>query len=88
MSFYRDLLGISFALALLSVSCSTGPAAYKEDTAIAIWDLEDWTPGVSIHPNFGEILSAKVIETLKEIGEHTVVERERLVLALEELNLG
>jgi curli biogenesis system outer membrane secretion channel CsgG len=36
----------------------------------------------------GELLSTKVIETFKETDLYTVVERERLLLVLEELNLG
>ncbi len=88
MSFHRDLLGIFFALALLFVSCSTGPVAYKEGTTIAVWDLENLTPSESVQHNLGELLSAKVIETINKTGKHTVVERERLLIALEELNLG
>ncbi|MBN1843951.1 MAG: hypothetical protein JW883_16950 [Deltaproteobacteria bacterium] len=88
MSFHRGLLGIFFALPLLFVSCSTGPVAYKEGTTIAVWDLENLTPSESVQHDLGELLSAKVIETIKESGKHTVVERERLLLALEELSLG
>ena len=38
--------------------------------------------------DLGELLSSKVIERINKTGKHTVVERERLLLALEELNLG
>ena len=88
MSFYRGFLGIFFALTLLFVSCSTGPVAYKEGTTIAVWDLENLTPSGSAQHDLGELLSAKVIETINKKGKYTVVERERLLLALEELNLG
>jgi len=88
MSLYRGLLGIFFALTLLFVSCSTGPVAYKEGTTIAVWDLENLTPSESVQHDLGELLSAKVIETINKTGKCTVVERERLLLALEELNLG
>jgi curli biogenesis system outer membrane secretion channel CsgG len=88
MSFYRGFLGIFFALALLFVSCSTGPVAYKEGTTIAVWDLENLTPSESVQHDLGGLLSAKVIETINKTGKYTVVERERLLLALEELNLG
>jgi len=36
----------------------------------------------------GEILSGQIIETLKKKGNYLVVERRRLLLALEELRLG
>ena len=39
-------------------------------------------------PDLGGLLSAKVIETLKEKTAYDVVERERLSLVLEEQNLG
>jgi TolB-like protein len=69
-------------------SCATKPVSYEEDTTVAAWDLENLSPMESGHADLGQLLSAKVIETLKETGRHTVVERERLLLALEELSLG
>jgi TolB-like protein len=69
-------------------SCATKPVSYEEDATVAAWDLEDLSPMESGHADLGQLLSAKVIETLKETGRHTVVERERLLLALEELSLG
>ena len=36
----------------------------------------------------GELLASEVIATLKEANTYQVVERQRLILALEELNLG
>ena len=50
--------------------------------------MENLSPLGDGHPDLGEFLSIKVIETLKEKGDCTVIERERLFLALEELNLG
>lgn len=88
MSLTRYLAEVFTVLIIFIVSCATQPISYEKGTTVAVWDLEDLTPGGSLHPDLGEPLSAKVIETLKEIGDHTVVERERLVLALEELNLG
>jgi hypothetical protein len=59
----------------------------KKSGAIAVWDLEDARPLLEARPDLGELLSAQIVETFKEQGK-TVVERERLLLALEELNVG
>ena len=84
----RSFFRIFVVLIAFVVGCATKPVSYKEGTAIAAWDLEDLSPIESGRPDLGELLSAKVIETLKETGGYTVVERERLLLALEELGLG
>ena len=74
---------------ILSVAVGTMlPAVAKADGAVAIWDLEDLTPLPSTTADMGEILSAKVIETFENSGNYKVVERQRLLLVLEELNLG
>jgi hypothetical protein len=39
-------------------------------------------------PDLGELFANQIIETLKEKEGITIVERDRLLLALEELNLG
>ncbi len=84
----RSFFRIFVVLIAFVVGCATKPVSYKEGTTIAAWDLEDLSPIESGRPDLGELLSAKVIETLKETGGYTVVERERLLLALEELGLG
>jgi len=73
---------------LFFVSCATGPVPVDRGKTVAVWDLENLTPGEGGLPDFGEALSARVIETIREKDDYTVVERERLVLVLEELNLG
>jgi TolB-like protein len=84
----RSLLGIFLATIVLLASCATGPVTHKEGTTIAVWDLENLISTEYLQHDLGELLSAKIIETLKETGNYTIVERERLLLALEELNLG
>jgi len=75
-------------LVLFFWSCAAGPVTVEKGATIAVWDLEDVTPGKSALPDLGELLSAKIIETIKSSGDYTVVEREKLLLTLEELNLG
>ena len=79
---------IFFVLVGFVNSCATKPFSHEDDTTVAAWDLENLSPMECGSPDLGELLSAKVVETLKETGNWTVVERERLLLALEELGLG
>jgi len=76
------------AIILCVAGGTTAPAVAQAGGAVAVWDLEDLTPVPSIAADMGEILSAKVIETFQESGNYRVVERQRLLLILEELNLG
>lgn len=56
---------------------------------IAVWDLDDLSPSAyAQQANLGEILSGKIIEAVQAKGEYSVIERQRLLLALEELHLG
>jgi len=81
---YVALMALAFSFA----GCATRPDVYERGTAVAVWDLENLTPLNAPQPDLGEVLSAEVIQILKEEGAWTVVERERLLLALEELGLG
>jgi curli biogenesis system outer membrane secretion channel CsgG len=88
MSFNRCIARIFLIVIFFIGGCATEPPSYKEGATIAVWDIEDLSPMGSGRPDLGQLLSAKVIETLNETGRQTVVERERLLLALEELGLG
>jgi curli biogenesis system outer membrane secretion channel CsgG len=68
--------------------CTSAPCADQQTSAVAVWDLENVNPDEALGTDMGELLAAKVIETLKESDTFQVVERERLILALEELNRG
>lgn len=80
------LVACAFAVALIA-GCAGEPVAPAKHTAVAVWDLDDLSPVAHPRADLGEMLAAKVIETLKAKG-HVVVERQRLLLALEELKLG
>lgn len=83
-----------FVAVLLAVSVfgCAGPAKksdlYSHGGAVAVWSLEDLSPMPPAVPDLGELLSGSVIEAVQSTGSYTVVEREKLVLALEELYLG
>ena len=84
----RNVVGTFVVVMFFFAACATKPGLYESGATVAVWDLENLSPLDAVQPDIGELLSAKVIETLKETGDYTVVERERLVLALEELGLG
>ncbi len=84
---YRYFVGTFVVVMFFFAACATRPGLYERAT-VAVWDLENLSPLDAAWPDLGELLSAKVIETVKETGDYTVVERQRLVLALEELGMG
>ena len=76
------------ALIFFLSSCASAPVAIEKGSAVAVWDLENMTPGKSSLPDLGELLSSRIIQTINNSGDYIVVEREKLYLSLEELNLG
>lgn len=70
------------------VACAPKSISYETGVTIAVWDLDNISTFDSTRSDLGELLSAKVIETLMRRGKYSVVERECLLLALEELRFG
>lgn len=65
------------------------PKSYGPGSVIAVWDLENFSITENqILEDMQEFLTVKVTETLKEQGGYVVIERQKLLLALEELQLG
>lgn len=80
-------------LAMILLAGWWGCASTVEDqgaapavSSVAVWDLENF--GGALDTEWGEVLSSSVIQVFEESGRYTVVEREQLILALEELRLG
>ena len=88
MSLTTRLIGLTIILLAVFAGCTTASCKDQQAPAVAVWDLENLSPNEAIGVDMGELLAAKVIETLKETGSLQVVERERLILALEELDLS
>src|SRR4030043_1902407 len=82
--------GVFFAIAIIALgaSCASKPDLKDRGFTVAVWDLDDLSLSSTMRPHLGEIFSSQIIETLKKKGDYTVVERERLFLALEEARLG
>jgi len=70
------------------ISCLPQTSLKEKAVTIAVWDLDDLSPTAGSRPNLGEVLSNQVMETLKKRENYIIVERERLLLALKELQLG
>jgi len=70
------------------IGCAAPSVKPLQPKTIAVWDLSDYTAVEGSQAEMGEILSAKLIQTLQETGNITVVERQKIVLALDELNIG
>lgn len=77
-----------FASFILSCTPKKRNISYEPDVTIAVWYLDNLSPLGNTGPELGGIFANKIIETLKEKSGVTIVERDRLILALEELNLG
>jgi len=89
MRLNKTLTGILVVVLAFFTGCTAKQQVRKgEHATIAVWDLENLTPGDSGQLDLGEVLAARVIETIKGSGKATVVERQRLILALDELNLA
>jgi len=91
----REIIkNILLCLLFFISSCATEQAAYKpvgygSGSIVAVWDLDDIS--VTSHPSLTdmqEFLTAKIIETLKTKGGYELVERQKLLLVLEELSIG
>ena len=89
----KQLLCLLAGLLLVSACASERvvfvPKQYGPGSVVALWDLED----LSIIENpvltdMKDFLALTIIDTMKEKGGYEMIERQKLVLVLEELNLG
>ena len=80
-------------MGLVLFSCVTQPGApppvsQERKPAIAVWDLENLSPNAYAQADLGTLLSAKIMETVRQNAQCTLVERQQLQLVLRELDLG
>lgn len=84
----RSLVTYLAVLGMFVLSgCATTGDGYTKAAAVAVWDLEDLSPGAGGRPDLGQVLSGEIIEALQQTGVQ-VVEREKILSILEELHLG
>jgi curli biogenesis system outer membrane secretion channel CsgG len=86
--FLRCIVALKTMIWIFFLGCLFAQAELPEGASVAVWDLEYLSPEPDEHPDISEILSTKIAETFKESGRYEIVERERLILVLEELNIG
>ncbi len=67
---------------------SAKPGGLSMPSTIAVWDFDPLVHGASVAAELGELLAGRVTEAISRKPGYTVVERQRLLLALEELHLG
>lgn len=75
------------ALVALVFGCASLPEE-KPKPSVAVWDLEDLSPGANARPDLGGLLASEIIQTIKQTGTIEVVEREKLLNILVELRMG
>lgn len=66
--------------------CAGAPVTLSAP-AVAVWDPDDVSPGAVEERGIGEVLGLRIVETVRARGL-SVVERQKLLLAVEELRLG
>jgi curli biogenesis system outer membrane secretion channel CsgG len=86
----KAIMGAMVVALVCFVGCvSKKQVRTTEHATIAVWDLDNLSPTTdSGQPDLGAVLAGKVMETIKASGKRTVVERQQLLIALEELNLA
>lgn len=84
----RAFLFLFFALLLVSAGCTSVPKPPSGPVSVAVWDLENLSYEQGAQPYMGQMLADRIIETIRQKGEYQVVERQRLIAILQELNLG
>jgi hypothetical protein len=75
-------------IGLLFYGCAAPQVVYEKGTTVAVLDLENLNSMDSGHPDLSKFLTARVAGTIKSKGYYNIVERERLLKVLDELNLG
>ena len=81
------IFGMIALMACFFHGCASAPE-HEGVRAVAVWDLENLSPGSSTSPDLGQVLSGEIIQAIKQSGDIQVVEREKLVAVMEELKLG
>lgn len=76
-------------LILLLMACAgPGTAVDNEPISVAVWDLEDLSPVAHGQAGIGEFMAATITERVSEMERYRAVERQQLLKAIEELNIG
>ena len=88
MVFEKTTHFIIIVFVICLAGCATGPSQRNHAVSVAVWDLENLSFDKGNQPDLGQMLSDEIIKTLQQHDGLQMVERQRLLLVLEELNLG
>jgi curli biogenesis system outer membrane secretion channel CsgG len=76
-------------LVLAIAACAgTGPTGDGQPISVAVWDLEDLSPVAHGQTGIGEFLAARITAHIADMPAYQAVERQELIKAMEELNIG
>ena len=86
----KYLTALICVLVLNLTACVSNHAVLTHDTRtpVAIWNIDDFSIDKGQSGNVGELLASSVMEAFSQNSRFSVVERQKLLLALEELNIG
>jgi TolB-like protein len=83
---------LSILMAVLLAGCIAGCSGVQTKDSppmtIAVFDIEDLSSGASGQPGLGQLMSAEIIGEIGKKSGISVVEREKMLSVLEEMNLG
>lgn len=82
------LLAIVVLAGIMVAGCAAVPETPDGPPGLAVWPLEDLSLPGTTDPDLAELMTARVMQTAETIGGVTLVERERLLAILRELDLG
>lgn len=91
MTTNRFLISKWWWLLVMVCACATAPAHTPTEPvrwSVAVLDFENLSPLDAAQADLTDLLTAKAIETIDDMDRYDVVERQRLAMVLEELNLG
>jgi TolB-like protein len=83
----RFIVAVVLLFVAAVIAGCAGVPVNRSVPAVAVWDPEDLSPGAAREQGIGEVLALRIVETVRARGL-SVVERQKLLLAAEELRLG
>jgi hypothetical protein len=84
----KSVAAAAACLMLVLACAATGPIEPPQPETLAVWDLEDLSVSPRAQAGMGELLAGQIASRLGQAGRYKVVERQQLIKALEELNIG
>lgn len=81
-------LAASLLIAFVMACAGGGGAVDRQPISVAVWDLEDLSLIAHGQTGIGEFMAAKITARVNQMENYQAVERQQLLKAIEELNVG